>query len=233
MRVARPVLGSAMIILLTMSGCDRPKRQYELEGHAAKDITKVLSVYDSLARPPVTNLAQVFASLEIDYPYFWHERFVPFGKQAGFSNSFFEKYVVLPRGITNRWVHGEIFMMNAKPFGDHQGALERGVFSKVDRQYAWQVVPEDEIQAMLRETGISEPTPQPMPSPPPKPKHPFADSEPSILTELSNVIVAWGLWLGLSERGALVFRHAVFAAPFILLPLLAMFVWRRTRSKRE
>jgi len=210
-----------------MAGCKNEKPQYEMEGRAGFDFGTILVIHDSSGNARATNLAQVYSSLNAGYPYFWHTKFKQFGSRAGFKNSIFEKYVVLPPGITNRWIVGEVFMMNADPYVGPQGKPERGVLSKIDRQYTWQALSEDRIQELFRKARIVEPKPIPMPLPPPAQRD--QDLQNPFFTQISNALLGLGQALGLSPEGSVMFRHVIFYSPLVLLPVLAFWLWRRSR----
>lgn len=153
-----------------MSACSSRNKHYEVERQTALDIVGFLKVYEldhRDVRP--TNLFQVFAGVGKHYPHFLHERFASYGAHAGFSNSFYEKYAFLPPGVTSRFVEGEILLLNAHPYSDPYGKLERNVISRATEGYKWRTLQEDTIQRMFKETGQRIPKPTPMPPPPPAP----------------------------------------------------------------
>jgi hypothetical protein len=221
----------AAITLSLEIGCQKRETQYAMENRAGKHLAGLLGMYDALENPRPTNLAQVYETFRSPYPYDWHKSFRRFGKQAGFENSFFEKYIFLPAGVTNRWIPGEIVMMNARPFEANRKQKHRGVFSKIGSQYGWNSLSEERIQQLLRDAGISEPKPMSMSPPPAEPIDEFSREFPpeSLVTRISNVIIFWGTSVGLSSSSAVVFRHIIFFSPFVLLPLLGFWLWRRSQ----
>jgi len=117
----------------------------------------------------ITNLPQVFIAAEQGYPQQWHGRFETFGKQAGFTNSFYEKYAFFSPGITNPWMEGELVLMNARPYPGPEDKLLRNVVSRSGNRYFRQSLSETAIQRFLKESSVAEPKPVPMPPPPPDP----------------------------------------------------------------
>ena len=214
-------------IILIFVDWNASGKQIEVEGQAGRDISRHLMVYDALEKPRATNLVQVYEALNLSYPYFWHQKFERFGADAGFNKSVFEKYVILPSGLTNRWSSGEAVMMNSKPFKGHKGVQTRGIFIKNGRQYDWQVFSEEKIQELFRTAGITEPKAISMPAPPPAPRE--LDLRNPLHMELSNVLLGLGRGLGFSPEGAVLFRHATFLGLGLCLPLLIFWLWRRSR----
>src|SRR5690349_11203506 len=102
--------------------CAPKESQESAENRAAHDIIAVLQMYD-IDHPGVrvTNLAQLFSTPGMHYPYTWHERFEKFGRHSGFSASVYEKYVFPSPGITNRLFPGEVLFLNARPYPGPSG----------------------------------------------------------------------------------------------------------------
>jgi len=218
-------------ILLLAIGCQKRETQYEMEARAGRVLSSLLGIYDVLGNPRCTNLAQVYTALGSPYPHDWDRNFRKFGGRAGFTNSFFEKYIFLPSGATNRWIVGEIVMMNARPYESINHQECRGIFSRIGAQYGWNELSEKLVQELFRDADIPEPKPSWMPPPPPEPINEFSREfgGDSFLTRLSNMIIFWGTSVGLGGSGAIVLRHVVFFSPFVLLPLLGFWLWRRSR----
>jgi hypothetical protein len=176
------LLGAAFISLL---GCDRKTQELrELEGNAAAAIYRALDRYEaSNPTMEVTNLPQVFNAVtelsrwHILHPAFFDLEFRKFGQHAGFTNSFYEKYVRVPATVTNRAFPDGAIFMNAQPVPDYDGGFGRYVIWREGPQYhrsSW--VPEDQIQEAFRHAGVSIPKPIQMPKPPvpvgdPYPQH--------------------------------------------------------------
>jgi hypothetical protein len=160
-----------VVLLVSLAlGCQKKPTQADIEWQTASRIASLLKLHETLHPDGrVTNLAQLFAALERPYPYSWHQDFKPFGPQAGFENSIYEKYVFPPPGMTNRFLEGEILLLNAQPFKDPEGQLRRIVISKVGEgmsgfRITWR---EDEIvQKIFADAGEQIPKAVPMLSPP-------------------------------------------------------------------
>jgi len=216
-----------VLAVVFLYGCKPSEKQYEAEGQAMKGILNLINMYTyRFPGVPVTNLAQLFAAEGQGYPHTWHRRFIAFGKHAGFTNSFYEKYIFFPAGITNRWIEGEVTFMNARPYPGPDGQLQRTVISRISTGYFRQVLGEKAVQQLFRDNGIVEPKPVTMPPPPPAP--PTARGDP-ITFKVSNRIIMFAQSLGMTGSGALVVRNVIFYSPLVLTPLLGFWLWRRSR----
>jgi len=208
-------------------GCQKTEKQPEMEARAGREIERLLGLYEALGNPRPTNLAQVYLTLKMSYPHEWHQNFRELGWRAGFSNSFYEKYVFLPGGVTNRLIVGEIIMMNAHPYEGIGQSKRRLIFSKLGTRYGSKELPETLVQDLFREAGISEPKAVTLPAPPPAP--PNIDRRNPFHVEMSNALLGLGRGLGFSPEGAVLFRHSVFLGLGLGLPLLIFWLWRRSR----
>jgi hypothetical protein len=172
---------TALLVLLFgaalggLPGCGRKiQKLHELEGNAAAAIYRALDRYEALnPTTDVTNLPQVFNAASdlsrwhILHPAFFDLEFRKFGKSAGFTNSFYEKYVRVPPFVTNRAFPRDPIFMNAQPVPDYNDGYGRYVVWREGLQYhrnTW--VPEDQIQEAFRRAGVPVPQPTPMPKPP-------------------------------------------------------------------
>jgi hypothetical protein len=174
-----------LVTAIAVSGCGRKVAKLnELEGSAAGTIQKFLDLYE--AQNPgitITNLPQVFSTtMELgrwhrSHPAFFELEFKKFGNYAGFTNSFYERYVRVPPFVTNRAFPKEPIFMNAQPFPDYHGHWGRMVVWREAPQYHRNnFVPEEQIQEAFRRAGVVIPKPTPMPKPPvpgdaPYPQH--------------------------------------------------------------
>ena len=157
-----------------ISSCDRKTQELrELEAEAAGAIYRALDRYEALnPTTEVTNLPQVFNVTQLRrwhvlHPALFDQEFRKFGQYAGFTNSFYEKYVRVPATVTNRAFPSEARFMNAQPVPDYEGRFGRYVIWREGPQYhrsSW--VPEDQIQEAFRRAGLAVPKPTPMPKPP-------------------------------------------------------------------
>jgi hypothetical protein len=138
-----------LLALALICGCRQREEQDEAEGQSILGVMRLPQSHEwEDPGVQVTNLAQLFR-VGATYPHDWHRRLLKFGKHAGFTNSVFEKYIFLPPGITNRFVIGEIVLMNAKPYPGSDG-LERSVVSKAAGVYHWGTYREQYIQQLFR-----------------------------------------------------------------------------------
>jgi hypothetical protein len=108
-------------ILLLLVGCGLQPMQIEVEDEAAASIFPKVNLYLVDTNTSITNIAQIYAEVNLasdhrSHPWRFQKKFQRFGKYAGFKNSFYEKYVFLPRGTTSSIVGGEIVFLNAQPF---------------------------------------------------------------------------------------------------------------------
>ena len=151
------------------SGCEKQEKQNTAEAQTVLGTMRILKDYD-LAHPGVrvTNLSQLFPVGDQIYPHHWHRRFAAFGKSAGFTNSIYEKYVFFRPGVTSRWMEGDVVFMNTSPYPGPDG-LKRSMVSKGAGVYHWKTLSEDQVQRLLKESGITEPRPAVFPPPPPEP----------------------------------------------------------------
>jgi hypothetical protein len=174
-------------------GCDRRTQELrELEGNAAAAIYRALDLYEGLHPTiEVTNLPQVFngatelSRWHILHPAFFDREFRKFGKYAGFTNSFYEKYVRVPANVTNHAFPTEAMFMNSQPVPDYDGGFGRYVIWREGPQYhrsSW--VPEEQIQEAFRRAGVPIPKPTPMPKPPVPEGRPYIERPLSMRVRL-------------------------------------------------
>src|SRR5829696_3762387 len=171
----QPTVFVGLAGLVVMSGCGRRVAKLnELEQNAAAAIERGLMYYEGLyPGVAITNLPQVFeGATRLDQWHILHPArldldFQKFGKDAGFTNSFYEKYVRVPPGITNRAFPKEAVFMNALPVPDYEGGFGRYVIWREGPQdYRNNWAPESQIQEAFKRAGIPIPRPTPMPKPP-------------------------------------------------------------------
>jgi len=226
-------LNDALLLLLAlgMAGCVREADRAQAEASTARDIIWCLDIYALSHRDTrPTNLFQVFAGVNYDYPYSLHERFSRFGERKGFSNSFYEKYVFPPPGVTNRFmgVFGEVLLLNAEPYPDQQRVLQREVICLTSNGHALVTLTEDLVKKVFNEAGQQIPKPLVMAAPPPVPpekdhREPFSHKRYKFFYGLAQA-------LGVGGQNWLVVQNATLALLSIVL-LLGLFWWsRRPRS---
>jgi hypothetical protein len=163
----------AVIASFLLSGCERREREKReaIEYRAAHLVFKCLQIHENqFPDRSRTNLAEIFKDVGVGYPYGLDGMFREYGRDAGFSNSFYEKYVFAPPGISNRALRAEILLLNSEPFADAQGRLGRITVLRRGpgvTNWALDQVSEEQIQKCFSEAGLSIPRPPIMPPPPP------------------------------------------------------------------
>lgn len=217
------------IFIGCLSACSSEEQQHTIEAQTIFGVLRLLPLYEhSYPGVQITNLAQVIAGLQRDYPYGWHERLKRFGKYAGFTNSIFEKYVFFPPGITNAKFEGELLLMNAVPYPNAYGEMERTIISKTKDVHHRRTLPEDRIQHLFKETGIAEPKPTPMPSPPAIP--PELEIREPLFSKIRGGFFNFLLVNRIGGAAADVIWYIVLSLPFAAFLLLVFWIWRRGRN---
>lgn len=164
-------------------GCAEEPSQSAVEGHIASELISMLKKRDYLAMERPTNFAHLFMEHHAGrsfYPYVWEKRLREFGKNAGFTNSFFEKYVVLPPGLTLAPLKGDLILMTARPFPYHDEEFFRDavpiriLISKIGlehEKYRIYRLTETEVTNLFAQQKIQIPRPITVsPPPPPSPE---------------------------------------------------------------
>jgi len=121
-------LVAAVSMIAVAAGCNpAPPPQAAREAQAAAAVRAAIIFYENdFPGRQLTNLAQVFEHTSASaYPHYLDRWFRPYGNKAGFTNSFYEKYVFVPRGIIDARVPGEILLVSSQPFPDRQGHMNR------------------------------------------------------------------------------------------------------------
>jgi hypothetical protein len=228
---------SPLIILAIVSfvGCQANIPELnELEIRSASTIQKSLGLYEALnPNSQITNLPQIFAAtMDFDR---WHRRhpallqheFRRFGDKAGFTNSFYEKYILVPPGFTNRAVHGKAIFMNALPYPDYEGKLIRIVIWRAaaeDYRISW--VPEPEIQQVFRTAGVAIPRAGPMPQPPAPPGNPALQRSARlrVVSFIENLAYHY-------DRGKALWFSLVIVVMLLVIGLLFIFLRSSSRPR--
>ena len=106
-----------------------------------------------------TNITDLTNFVAVEVWALWEEQFTGFSDQAGFANSIFEKYVLLPSGINLPLgtVLTEMVLMNAKPFLDEEMTTNRWVIHRIENHFYQSLLREDKLQTILREAGMKVP----------------------------------------------------------------------------
>ena len=218
-------------LLVCLPACSPREEQYIAEGQTAHKVVSLLQMFqieNPGTRP--TNLIQLFGGENGRYPHAWHQRFQAYGKDAGFTNSIFEKYLFLPNGITNRLIQGEALVMNAQPFSNAQGR-GRIVISRVgldvnDYRRTW--IEENRIQGIFAQLGVEIPTQVSMPLPPSKLQPGPLDKEmqPPPFFAITSAIDNFASIYGLNGP---TLRYALPAVAAVLFLFVTFWLWRRSR----
>lgn len=168
------LMALVLCLVFCASACRQQETQIDIEHETAVMIRKFLSIYEAqFPSAPVTNIAQAFMVMDLSrptrmHPYYLQERFRSFGKYAGFQNSIYEKYIVLPSGGRARTRFGEVGFLNAEPFPNAKGQFGRFVASKIGKGYENSRVDwfeESQIQLIFKEASDGIPNVEFMPPP--------------------------------------------------------------------
>lgn len=165
MRLAAPMLFIIILHLQTATAAD--ETLFSLEHIFANKLRLALELsWEVNQRTMPTNMAQVIPSLTLEWWTMMEEKFQEFDRQAGFSNSIFEKYVFLPPGV--RFSIGpsvaEAMLMNAQPIRSTGGGSNRWIIYRIGEAIDPVLLDEKRVQEMLRKAGVQVPSPLYMPS---------------------------------------------------------------------
>jgi hypothetical protein len=150
-----------------LAGCGRWEREERavLERAAAGRLHKSLWLHEAqFPDHPRTNLTTVFQELGVEYPSDLHEKFRRYGREAGFTNSIFERYLFTPGGISNEVLKGEIILMGAKPYVNEGERLVRIALVRNGPGYegwSFNEFNEDQVQQSFKDAGVEMPPPRP------------------------------------------------------------------------
>jgi hypothetical protein len=239
----RPSVTATLIAVLLLggawTGCRQRRSQITEEYEAARAVANMLQIYEwDHPNMPITNLLQAAQALPKGYPHGLHNKFKRFGKHAGFKNSFYEKYVFLPPGMTSpvapRFLRGlfegELVFMNAQPFPNSERKLGRILVSRPGntyQEYRLRWLEEEHVQQMFREIGIHIPKPTPMPPPPKAPRDPYAVPWH---VEVSVAFDKLAEYLGMEGKGH-VLRNVSYALVIVSSISFTLWIWWRSRKK--
>jgi hypothetical protein len=228
----------AMAITLLV-GCGRKiSKLHTLESTAAGAIAHALISYEGFyPGVGITNLPQAFEATRLNGWHIQHPArleldFRKFGKYAGFTNSFYEKYVPVPPGVTNRAFPKEAMFMNAQLVPGHDGRYGRYVIWREGPQdYRNNWVPESQIQEAFKRAGVPIPQPTPMPKPPRPEGSPYPDHSLGTRLELffKEISGDYGpgraLWFP--------FMLICLGIPLVVATVIVVWFVRRSRPKEE
>lgn len=219
-------------VLPFCAGCVKQKPQEYWERQAARTVIRYLHVFDGL-NPGVakTNVGQIITNIDNrPYPVDLHRELLRFGKNAGFTNSFFEKYVFVPPNLTNFWIRGgKPLLINSKPFPNSKDQMQRVIIYEYEwqgeRAYATAEMPEWAIQNAFKEVSITIPEPPRFPPAPPIPPPPPVPFQQKRQEYFRSLAVQWGMS---SYHGRVLERIAAGLGSASLI-ILCFLIFRRAR----
>jgi hypothetical protein len=229
-RIVLSRLAVAFFLMVGLSACREQTTQISEEHRAINRLMPLLSFYEAdFPGVRVTNLAQVFH--DRPYPYGLEEIFRAFEGNAGFTNSFYEKYAFPSGVVTNHYVEGEILFLNAAPFPNRKGQLGRMVVSKPATSNAvhrimW--LSEDGVQKVFAEAGVEIPKPPSMPQPPAKPalEPPDKEMQPPPFFKITSAIDNFAVIYGLN---GFAIRLGLVVVAVATMFFIAFWLWRKSR----
>jgi hypothetical protein len=207
------------------------KHREKLEAETARYIAQVTTFYENVSTTKLTNICQLFvfatSSNLVGYPY-WHEHyFRKFHKDSGFTNSVLENYVVVEPGIHVPSLKGELVCLNAKPYRNREGKLERMLICNVEKRYVFGPYAEEHLHTLFQKANRKIPTGNSLPRPPPGP--PIVEHKPRLTTE--NIFKRIAVSIGLQQSLWLtLFIGAVFVAITVLI-VIVLWTGRRSHTK--
>jgi hypothetical protein len=226
-----------LLLVGSLSGCIKPKLQVYWEQKAASHTIRRLHLYDSV-NPGVlkTNVGQVFTNVDDrPYPIEFHREFQRYGRFAGFTNSFYEKYVFVPEVMTNLVKQGRPVLMNSQPFPDSENGMQRLVIYQYTWQgeptYAYTPLPEEFIQNAFKQVGVRIPEAPRFPPAPPIPPPPPVPFDQKVHEYFRNLAVQIGMS---SYHGRVLERIAAGLGVVSLVIVCSLaFRWARRRTVKS
>lgn len=213
------------------SGCSKREEQYAVEQKTIFGISRLLKLYATNPGLPITNLQQVYYGLGVPYPHESDKEFRRFGHYAGFTNSFFEKYVFFPQGVKHQLISGDLLFMNAVPYPGPDGKLQRMVVSRSHDIFYKKSIAEESVQRILKDVDITEPKPVPMPPPPPVPLEEPKERD-SLFVRVQIMFFGLLEGFGLSRGTASVLWNLFLGLPVIALVVLCFRFARRADLRK-
>src|SRR6185436_18902798 len=110
--------------------------KFDVEDHEyfwASQMAEAFNLAQSASEQPLwlTNLLQIASMMPMPYLAQYEEKFLRYGKNAGFTNSLLEKYILLPPEVKGpRAGDGDIMLITGKPLKKRNGKSERVCVSK-------------------------------------------------------------------------------------------------------
>jgi hypothetical protein len=235
MRTRAANLITMLAILVLAPACNQPD-QVTVESSIAIQLMPMLKKRDHLSMGRLTNFAQLFIEHRPGgfYPYAWDRELRSFGKRAGFENSFYEKYIVLPPRLTNLGFPGEPILLTTKPFKDREGQLSRILIVKIGldhQQYGYYPLRETNVLDAFARANVAIAKAERFPAPPPPP--PEEKMDWPIQYKMSDFFVQVTRRLGMdTSRAPFVQAAALIGLPILLL-CFVLWSWNRHRKARE
>jgi len=217
-------------VLAVAVSCNRGPEQVFEESRSMRNVIDLLRLSTmSQSNELPTNLYQLYAQTGRGYPYAWQKQFERFGDQAGFKNSFFEKYWFFPAGTTSQIARGEVVIMTSHSFAMPDGAFGRSLAIKKDGGYLnWQLS-EPLVQKMLKEEQVKPYDLPSFPAPPPKsPEQRFSGEAPDWLLAVNRFFGSLAERTGIGIRYGVLMRNLAIVL-IVVVGAGAWFSWRRTR----
>jgi hypothetical protein len=223
--------------ILCSAGCGRWEREERavVERQAAKRLHKMLWLHEAhFPERPRTNFAAIFQELGVEYPADLHERFRQYGRDAGFTNSIFERYEFVAKAISNEVLKGQIVVLGKEPYANESDKLVRLAITRSGPGYeGWYFdeVEEDWLQKLFRAAEAEMPRPGLVTSAP-IPQKEFENRTPvtwRVRKFFENLAYYYGpgrfFWLPMM-------LICVGAVLFVVILLVVWFA-RRSRPKEE
>jgi hypothetical protein len=192
----------------------------------------------------LTNVQQIVPMMQLQLLAEYEERFQNYGKQAGFTNSLLERYVLLPPGIKSpRSADERIILIAVQPLKKSSGKTERVFVSKYGDRFGGGWIDEVQLQQSLRNAGVEL---SQLPAPPPMPSmRSLYDPDGRIAARFRESHADSPVWartqaqiadfcerFGLSPQWAVWIQLIVIASSAVFLWLCVMSLWRRFGRKR-
>jgi MYXO-CTERM domain-containing protein len=217
-----------LLIVALAGGCGSRPEQEEVEAQTLGTLNGFyrMHMWDNPSIV-ITNLEDLYLRLGRPYPGRWHDQFMTYGKHAGFSNSFFEKYVFFHPGSTNELAGGEIVFMNARPFPRFDGKLGRYALIKVGHRYETRRLSEDEVKLILKDDRTKLFPLGTISRPPRRPP----ESEVAFLHRVQERFFRVCGKCGLGVEATANAWRIVVLSPLLLFGLLGIWFWRSRRRR--
>ncbi|MCI0746640.1 MAG: hypothetical protein L0Y58_14665 [Verrucomicrobia subdivision 3 bacterium] len=214
-------------VAASIAGCiPRDETRSSLERKAAQRIHTFLWLHEAAFTNRMrTNLAEIVRELGAQYPGDLHEKFRRFGTEAGFRDSFYDRYLFAPPGVSNTAIHGEVVLVNAEPYLDDNNQPVRIAIVRGGPGYegwSFHETPEWLIQEIFRQANVPIPQKNSVPGPPKRLASKQADNRAigeAVQMYFRNLARDWGLgpgsWWMLLLASIILFLAAITLLYFI------------------